>query len=95
MILDDAVVFPGDSVYDLIRGVGKVKHVRTDSFDVEFITLAGNSVVVKYAPNGVHNNMKRLYWRDPIIIAPPKSASRWEYHKLATKKILELIQQAV
>ncbi len=73
--LDSDVVELGDTVHDVVLGVGRVSETYADGrFRVNF----GTRLVV-YSGSG-HSKLNRgrtLYWHDPVVALPTKSDSRW------------------
>ncbi len=73
--LDGEVVSVGDSVYDIANGYGKVTDIRDRYTTVLFL----NRRRITFKDNGRLNGVRRLFWHDPLIIAPPKNAARWQH----------------
>jgi hypothetical protein len=73
--LDNDAIGLGDTVYDVVFGVGRVVEIFADGrFLVGFTSRR-----VVYSSTG-HSKMNRgrtLYWHDPIVAIPTKSDSRW------------------
>lgn len=92
MILDNEIVQQGDKVYDIFYKEGIVTLVRQGEIDVRFVTSTGNTKHMTYLGNGVYAGNKRLFWKDPIIVYPPKNDDKWVYIKNAVVKILQIIK---
>ena len=73
--LDNDVVALGDTVHDVVLGVGRVSEIFPDGrFMVSFPTRR-----VAYTGTGRSklNRGRTLYWHDPIVAIPTKNDSRW------------------
>lgn len=91
MVLDNYEVEQGDSVFDIILGVGTVLSVEPIRCRVGF---EGSRDVV-YSGNGALFGKKRLYWRDPIMFVPGKNDLRdWLFLKANGESVLNHIQGA-
>lgn len=68
--MDGCTVVPGDYVFDVTRGRGRVADVRHDGLDVEF--QAGG--LRTYNKNfGTHAApLRQLFWHNPVAYTPPK-----------------------
>ena len=73
--INNEVVVTNDTVYDLVYGTGTVKQVTDGSFSVVF----PNKRELNYTTGGFYNGgtIQRVYWSNPIIAPPLKSADVW------------------
>jgi hypothetical protein len=74
-MLDGYPIVVGDQVFDIVLNrsgtvlsVGPATQFRVD--------MGGDSPMV-YHGNGMFVNVKRLYWRNPILTLPRKADSQW------------------
>jgi hypothetical protein len=66
--MDGALVNPGDWVHDILFGPGQVNFADSTQIQVRF-----GADVFTYSPDGSFGQVRRLYWADPILEAPPKN----------------------
>lgn len=63
----------GDRVYVMNRGDGTVTFVGADqSFDVSL-----GSSTLHFSTGGYIGQRRHVYWKNPVIIDPPKNAVWW------------------
>lgn len=95
MRLQGQNVFTGDTVYDLLEGIGEVTVVADSKFSVRF----SNKRTYEYneAGNRVGNVPNRfpplLYWHNPIALIPPKQMSNWDALKELFLKAHEIFNR--
>lgn len=75
--LDGAVINIGDRVYDIANGYGSVSDINDRFFTVQFL----NRRRLTFKDNGMLNEVRRVFWHNPLVIAPPKSEARWNNFK--------------
>ena len=73
--LDGAELNLHDRVYDLTNGYGEVTDVAKDNFTVLF----ANRRRLTFDEGGLVRGVRRLFWHDPLILAPPKDAAEWQH----------------
>lgn len=71
--LDGEVLGLRDRVYDIANGYGTVVEVRDRFFTVQF----DNRRRIAFKDEGMLNGMRRIFWHNPLILAPPKSGVKW------------------
>jgi hypothetical protein len=76
-VLDNENIVVGDSVYDVVLGSGSVHQVRVDGTFV--VNFPGRGKLIVYSALGTsrHNNMRTLYWHNPIVLVPAKAEQTW------------------
>lgn len=80
----------GDSVYDILHGYGVVDSVNRDgSFAVKF----SEGVTQFYSRGGFIGPKRRIYWRDPITIDPPKRERFWRIYVTSAKAQFVAMQE--
>ena len=75
MELDGVILQLQDIVYDLSNGYGRVTDIDTHNFTVLF----GNRRRITFMNKGKIGGVRRLFWHDPLILAPPKDLAEWEH----------------
>lgn len=88
--LDGSEIKIGDSVYDIANGYGAVAEIRDRFFTVQFL----NRRRITFKDNGMLNGMRRVFWHNPLVIAPPKSEARWDSFKLLIVSIKQLTENS-
>ncbi|ETD72661.1 hypothetical protein V757_02925 [Pelistega indica] len=75
-----------DTVYDIMLGTGRVVSLNEDgSFLVAFGTQR-----MTYQKGGYFAGVKRLFWADPVLLVPPKRATKkWE----AIQRMISLMDE--
>lgn len=73
--LDGFDINIGDKVYDIANGYGNVSEVTDNKFTVLFL----NRRRLTFKGNGNLSGVKRVFWHDPLILAPPKDAAEWRH----------------
>lgn len=73
--LDGTELKLGDQVYDLTNGYGNVSDVTTSNFTVLFV----NKRRITFDAGGLLRGVRRVFWHDPLILAPPKNAAEWQH----------------
>lgn len=74
MQLDGDNVLVGDLIFDILLGInGTVTIVTGSNYTVDF----GAGRRLTYHQNGKVANVRRAYWRDPVMFAPRKVEPRW------------------
>lgn len=78
MRLDGYEVDPGDPVYDLFFGDGRVANITADGRAV----VAFGPRVFTYDERGVGQHGRRsLYWHNPVLLVPMKSEASWSLQR--------------
>ena len=72
--LDNEFVEIGDEVFDIINGSGRVVDSTSSTIVVRFT----NNRKMSFTQDGYYNGTRRIFWHNPIIIAPEKDAASWE-----------------
>lgn len=73
--MDGQKVVVGDTVHDILLGTGTVESVNDDGSFV----VAINTRRMTYQRGGMFSGVRRLYWRSPVMLIPPKHTSqRWD-----------------
>lgn len=85
--LDNSPINLNDSVYDLVYGVGSVTSVTDTVISVKF----KNGRTLSYDVGGRINGIRRLFWHDPLIIAPPKNKRIWDTFRRIVLDVYKLI----
>lgn len=76
VLLDSYPMAVGDTVHDVVMGVGIVSNIGSDFAEVRF-----NNRTLTYR-DGCTSNLygrKTLYWHNPVITIPPRNAGRWSF----------------
>lgn len=73
--LDDTELRLNDRVYDLTNGYGDVSDVSDSGFTVLFL----NRRRISFEAGGTLRGVRRVFWHDPLILAPPKDAAEWQH----------------
>lgn len=77
----------GDTVYDLMNGSGTIIETHGDSLiSVKF--HSGKTVV--FTDGKVHG-ISRLFWHNPLTVAPPKNKDTWEKFKVIIAQVASLL----
>lgn len=85
--MDGSIVNIGDRVFDLMIGAGVVRNVLGDGrISVRF--GHGNADMV-YTPEGRIGSFRRLYWENPIFVAPRKNESLAGYVQRYVRQLRE------
>lgn len=71
--LDGEYVNLDDQVYDLINGKGRVVELSNSTVFVHF----SNNRRLIFNEKGEYNGVRRLFWHNPIILAPEKNKDSW------------------
>lgn len=71
--LDGNVLNLSDRVYDLVNGYGDVTDITNRGFTVTFY----NRRRITFEVDGTVGNTRRIFWHDPLILAPPKDPAEW------------------
>lgn len=80
MQLDNQEIVQGDSVYDILEGVGEVTVTTNTAFYVTY----GNNVRYQYDSTGnrkgnTPNRFPRMvYWHNPVVMLPTKDELVWD-----------------
>lgn len=72
--LDGEFIDIGDSVFDIINGSGSVIESTSAGITVRF----GNNRKMTFTPGGEYNKTRRIFWHNPIILAPEKDGNEWQ-----------------
>ena len=64
-----------DRVYDLMNGYGDVTETTNSGFTVTFY----NRRRLTFEVGGTIGDIRRVFWHDPLILAPPKDATEWQH----------------
>lgn len=89
--LDGEFVDIGDSVFDIINGRGTVIESTTSTITVRF----NNNRKMDFTPSGEYNKTRRLFWHNPIVIAPDKDAERWAATTLAMAGLIKFLNAPI
>lgn len=73
--LDGEVVNLNDQVYDIANGHGTVLELSERYITVQFL----NRRRLTFKDNGMVGDVRRLFWHNPLVVAPPKSAAKWQH----------------
>lgn len=92
ILMDNEVVAVGDQVYDTAFGLGVVTEIRIDR---RFVVLFENHRRSVYAGSGYTRELahRTLFWRNPILIAPPRNEQRWSLVQRLLNVILQELPQ--
>lgn len=63
-----------DRVFDIANGYGTVIEANYKNFIVHF----DNGRRIGFDTEGLYNGVRRVYWHDPVLVAPPKSKPEWD-----------------
>lgn len=72
--LDGEFIDIGDSVFDIINGSGSVIESNSSGITVRF----GNNRKMTFTTGGEYNKTRRIFWHNPIILAPEKDGAAWQ-----------------
>lgn len=75
LLLDDTELTLRDRVYDLTNGYGEVTDVTSHGFTILFT----NRRRITFDVGGYLQGVRRVFWHDPLILAPPKDATEWQH----------------
>lgn len=75
LYLDGTELNLRDRVYDLTNGYGEVTDITVDFFTVVFT----NRRRLTFDDGGTIRGIRRVFWHDPLILAPPKDAAEWQH----------------
>lgn len=73
--LDGTELKLGDRVYDLSNGYGEVSDITASDFTVLF----ANKRRLTFDSGGLLRGVRRVFWHDPLILAPPKDVAEWQH----------------
>lgn len=73
--LDDTELALSDRVYDLVNGYGDITDISNQGFTVTFY----NRRRITFEVDGTIGGVRRVFWHDPLILAPPKDAAEWQH----------------
>lgn len=76
-VLDSENIEVGNQVYDVVFGNGTVSQTRIDGSFVVSFAGRGKLIVYSAAGKSRHNNMRTLYWHNPIVLIPMKAEASW------------------
>lgn len=86
MQLDGDDVLLGDLIFDILLGApGVVVTLGAASFTVDY----GNGRQLTYSGNGLVANVRRAYWRSPILTIPRKADPQWPLLQAVVNTIRE------
>ena len=63
-----------DRVFDIANGYGTVHSISKK----KFVVLFDNGRRIEFNANGSLGGTRRIYWHDPIVVAPPRDKTKWE-----------------
>lgn len=63
-----------DRVFDIANGYGTVHSISTK----KFVVLFDNGRRIEFNGDGSLGGTRRIYWHDPIVIAPPRDKEKWK-----------------
>ena len=63
-----------DRVFDIANGYGTVHSLSTK----KFVVLFDNGRRIEFNADGSLGGVRRIYWHDPIVVAPPRDKSKWD-----------------
>lgn len=86
--LDNEFVDIGDEVYDIINGAGRVIESTSSAIVVRF----NNNRKMSFDTSGNYNGTRRIFWHNPIIIAPEKDGDSWKALALAVAGLVNYIK---
>lgn len=89
MSKNELKVHPGDLVWDTNLGVGKV--ISDEGFLGFTVRFPGDQIVT-YSEGGYYNNIRRVYYQEPIIIEPIGSN---DLVFKALKEVLPTLEKAI
>ncbi len=74
-MLDGDTINLGDLMFDIVlQRTGTVILLTPQGgFELDY----GAARVIRYAPGGYLAGVRRVYWRQPIILVPRKQEPRW------------------
>lgn len=72
--LDGEFIDIGDTVFDIINGPGTVIDSTKSAITVRF----NNNRKMDFTPTGMYNKTRRIFWHNPIILAPEKDGAAWQ-----------------
>ena len=72
--LDGEFIDIGDNVFDIINGYGSVIESNNSGITVRF----NNNRKMTFTPAGEYNKTRRIFWHNPIILAPDKDSETWQ-----------------
>ena len=85
--LDGEFVDIGDTVFDIINGSGTVIDSTKSAITVRF----NNNRKMDFTPTGMYNKTRRIFWHNPIVIAPDKDAEKWAATTLAVAGLIKFL----
>ncbi|MEB2499546.1 hypothetical protein [Burkholderia cenocepacia] len=89
MKLDGYDALPGDAVYDLYFGDGRVHSLTADG---QAVVSFGNRTFT-YDDRGVGQHGRRsLYWHNPILVVPMKSEREWQLQRSLNAAISSVLR---
>jgi len=91
-VLDGDPVNLGDTVHDVVYGVGEVVELKVEGrFRVRF---AGNKFYV-YDGNGVRADARQrtLYWHDPVLVIPNKDDISWTLARGLCRAMIDKLRE--
>ena len=71
--LDNEFIDIQDEVFDIINGSGRVLETTPNSITVRFT----NNRKMTFDQSGNYNGTRRIFWHNPIVIAPEKDPAAW------------------
>lgn len=83
--LDGEFISIGDSVFDIINGSGTVIDSTNTALTVRFT----NNRKMNFTTDGKYNGTRRIFWHNPIIVAPDKDGAVWS---ATTTAVVGLVQ---
>lgn len=86
--LDGEFISIGDPVFDIINGSGTVIESNNSGITVRF----GNNRKMTFTTSGEYNKTRRIFWHNPIILAPEKDGEAWRALTLSIAGLAEYVK---
>ena len=85
--LDNEFVSIGDKLFDIINGSGTVIDSTNTGITVRF----ENNRKMIFTTDGKYNGTRRIFWHNPVIIAPDKDPEKWAATTLAVAGLIKFL----
>ena len=85
--LDNEFIDIHDEVFDIINGPGRVLESTSVSLTIRF----NNNRKMTFDQNGFYNGTRRIFWHNPIIVAPEKDPAAWAAMRTAIAGLTQYV----